>query len=368
MKYRILFDLKQEYYFNCFISILKAMENDPRFEIAFYVGKNEERRWGIIPVYHKRRIEENLRQGGYTVAGSPGGFDAVVAGDALRHPHRYGSAAMFVSDHGPGIKTLRIRNIVRQRGWRYTVFVEGEYWMDTIRRFGHERDAEWIVIGAPKLDTLFWDGYYSREKILTDLGLDPSKRTVLFAPSYRPSCIPFLKTSVARIAERYNLIIKLHPYSWGGKYASARQSRIYSDLARRQPEIALIPKEDYDFHPYMFASDTVISDTSSALAICLALSRVGIVCDFPYPRMTHSDGTPIVAQDPGEYLGGIFVHLKDVPGLMGAVEDALNPSAEHMERLMSYRDYYFTGLDGKAGERAKQVILERIESQVRQNA
>jgi CDP-glycerol glycerophosphotransferase (TagB/SpsB family) len=232
--------------------------------------------------------------------------------------------------------------------------------MDVIKRFGQEHCADWVPIGVPKLDPLFWDGYYNRDKVLAGLGLDPSMKTVLFAPSYRPSCIPFLGSSVAVVADKYNLIIKLHPYSWGGKYAPASQSTTYVNLVRKHPKIALVPKEDYDFHPYMFASDTVISDTSSALAICLALGRVGIIADFPYPRMRHSDGWPIVAEEPGEYLKGVFVHVSDKLRLMDAVEEALNPSRQHLERLTQYRQYYFTGLDGRAGERAKKAIEERI--------
>lgn len=360
MKKRILFDLKKEYYFNSFISILKAFEGDDRFEIAFYVGKDDERKWGIFPVYNRRRIEEWLRSKSYEVVDSPYGFDAVIAADALRNPEKYGGTKRFVSDHGPGTKTLRIRNIVRQKDFRYTVFVEGQYWMDIINKFGFTDDAEWVMSGVPKLDTLFWGGYYNKKEILESLNLDPAKKTVLFAPSYRPSCIPFFKTSISGIAKKHNLIIKLHPYSWGGKYAPKSQSKMYQRMKVKYPGIALVPKEDYDIHPYMYASDTVISDTSSALAICLALGRVGIVADFPYPKMKHSDGMPVVAQEPGEYLKGVFVHIRKVEELMHAVERALYPSADYMKKLQSYRDYYFTGLDGKCGLRAKEHIANTL--------
>ena len=360
MAWKILFDLKQEYYCHCFVSILKAMGGDSRFETAFFVGANEERRWGIFPVSQRWRIEDWLRAQGHRVVDHPSGFDAVVAGDALKEPSRYGKALLFVSDHGPGTKTLRFRNIVRQADRRYTVFVEGQYWMDVIRRFGCADKADWVMTGVPKLDTLFWPGYYDREQILRSLKLDPSRKTVLYAPSYRPSCIPFLKDSVARIADNCNLIIKLHPYSWGGKYAPASQSALYQRLARRRPDIALVPKADFDFHPYMFAADTVISDTSSALAICLALGKVGIVADFPYPRMKHSDGMPIVSEEPHEYLRDVFVHFDRVEGLMDAVEEAVNPSAERMARLQAHRKHYFTGLDGRAGERARDRIAEEL--------
>lgn len=360
MKKRILFDLKKEYYFNSFVSILKAFEGDERFETALYVGKNEERKWGVFPVYHKKRIEAWLKKDGYTVVDSPEGFDAVVAADALRNPERYGSPKLFISDHGLAIKTLRMRNIIRQTNRRYTVFVEGQYWMDIIKRFGYESSADWVVLGLPKLDALFWEKHYNREEILRKLNLDPDKKTVLFAPSYRPSCIQFLKTSIARIADYYNLIIKLHPYSWGGKYAPASQSRIYLKLVKRMKHISLIPKDKFDATPYIFAADTVISDTSSTLPTCLALGRVGIVADFPYPRMKHSDGMPVLAQEPGEYLQGVFVHLRGTSRLMDTVKEALYPSQEQMRKLQAYQDYYFTGLDGKAGERAKNYIVEKI--------
>lgn len=360
MKKRILFDLKKEYYFNSFISILKAFEGDDRFELAFYVGRDDERRWGIFPISNRKRIEKTLWLKSYNIVDSPHGFDAVVAADALRNPERYGEIKRFVSDHGPGTKTLRMRNIVQQKNYRYTVFVEGQYWMDSIKKFGFAEDADWVMSGVPKLDTLFWEGYYNKNDILKSLNLDPAKKTVLFAPSYRPSCIPFLKTSISTIAEKYNLIIKLHPYSWGGKYASKNQSRMYQKMVKKCPGIALITKEDYDIHPYMYVSDTVISDTSSALAICLALGRVGIIVDFPYPRMKHSDGMPVCAEEPGEYLKGIFIHMQSTGQLMEVVDKALYPAEEHVERLQSYREYYFTGLDGKAGERVRDRIISSL--------
>jgi hypothetical protein len=284
----------------------------------------------------------------------------VVGADALKNPEQYGNAKLFVSDHGPGTKTLRIRNIVRQKDFRYTVFVEGTFWMDMIKKFGCEQGAQWEVCGVPKLDTLFWPGYYNREKILLDLKLDPSRKTVLYAPSYRPSCIPFIKDKIADVAKDHNLIIKLHPYSWGGKYAPESQSAMYVKLAKKNPLVKLIPKEDYDVHPYTFASDTVISDTSSMLAICLALGKTGIIADFPYPRMTHSDGMPIVAVEPHDYMRGVFVHMERAEDICDAVKQAVYPTDAHMKKLLEYRDYYFTGLDGKAGERAKDIIASQI--------
>lgn len=338
---------------------MKAFDRDDRFEYEILVGSDDERRFGIIPVSNKRRIEKHLEQQGFTVTRNTRGFDAIVAGDALKQPERYDDVPCFVSDHGPGTKTLRIRNVVEKKR-RYDVFVEGRYWMDTIHRFGFSDAAQWHLCGVPKLDTLFWPGYYNREKLLAALNLDLSKKTVLYAPSYRPSCIDFIGDSIAELLPTYNLIVKLHPYSWGGKYASSSQSKRFVKLAGQHRDMVLIPKSDYDFHPFMHAADTVISDTSSALAISLALGKVGIIGDFPYPRMQHSDGFPIVSEEPSDYLKGIFVHLKDAADLEQAAAAATSPDEQCMARLNEYRRYYFYELDGKAGERAADSICRKL--------
>ncbi len=358
--FKILFDLKKEYYYSSFVSILKAFENDKRFDISFYVGKNDERIFKIFPVYHRRRIEKWINSQGYTTVNNPKGFDAVIAGDALRNPEKYGNALLFHSDHGPGTKVLRTRNLIKQKHKRYTVFLEGQYWMDVIKKLGYEEHENWVLTGVPKLDPLFWGNYYNRENILKKLNLDPDKKTVLFAPSYKPSCIPFIKDYIGNIAESHNLIIKLHPYSWGGKYSSKSQSKIYLKLAKKYPNIALIPKDDIDALPYVYCSDTVISDTSSVLAICLAVGKIGVIADFPYPKHKYKDGTPVLSEEPGEYLKNIFVHFNNIKDLENAVQKALFPSKQHKKKMLEYRDYYFTGLDGKAGERAKDIIVKSL--------
>jgi hypothetical protein len=111
--------------------------------------------------------------------------DAVVAGDALKDPDRYGNPLIFVSDHGPGTKTLRFRNLLRDKTRRYIVFLEGRYWVDVIKRFGFQDAADWLMTGVPKLDPFFRPGYYDRAAILRRLGLSPERATVVFAPSYR---------------------------------------------------------------------------------------------------------------------------------------------------------------------------------------
>ena len=73
------------------------------------------------------------------------------------------------------------------------VFLEGQYWYDYIKSLGWETCADFHITGIPKLDPLFWPGHYNNRALAARLGLAPVKKTVLFAPSYRPSCIEYIK-------------------------------------------------------------------------------------------------------------------------------------------------------------------------------
>ncbi len=353
---KILFDLKKEYYFNSLNPLFEEMARDPEYDLWIRAGKDQHRFLGLFLVSNRSRIQEKLLAGGFQVTDKTTGFDGIVCGDALKKPEKYDRVPVFHLDHGVGIKTLRIRNIVRQKNMRYHVFLEGRYWLDYIKSLGWEDRADFHVTGLPKLDPFFRKGFYDGEKLKKELNLDPSRKTILFAPSYKPSCIGEIGESIIELASDYNLIVKLHPYSWGGKYAPHSQHLIYQKLAEKHQGFYLVPKDDFDVYPYLYVSDTLISDTSSVINEFLALGRHGIIYELPQGRLLHSDGMPVLSLDPTEWLKGAFPHVNSPCQLSEAVHKALNPCVEMKEKLEVYRNYFFTGLDGKASLRVKGVI------------
>lgn len=355
---KVLFDLKKEYYFNSLFPLYQELAKDARYDLWLTIGKDQRRFLGIFLISEKKRIQSNLERQGYQITGDTSGFDVVICGDALKNPERYGDVVRVHLDHGVGIKTLRIRNIVRQKGVHYHVFLEGQYWYDYIASLGWQDKASFYITGIPKLDPFFWPGYYDNSKLAARLQLNPERKTVLFAPSYRPSCIEFIGEKIVELIPKYNLIVKLHPYSWGGKYASHSQHRFYEKLAQRHRGVYLIPKEDYDIYPYLYLADTMISDTSSVLNEFLALGKFGIIYVLPYENLTHSDGMPILSIDPKEWLKDAFPHMYQPADLIPAIESALNPTTEMKRKLTEYRNYFFTGLDGRASQRVKSKIDE----------
>lgn len=361
-RYKILFDLKKEYYFNSLQPLYSLMQKDPQYDLWIRVGKDQHRYLGLFLRSNKSRIENTLQARGFQVTDKTRGFDGVVCGDALKKPQRYDDVPFFHLDHGVGIKTLRIRNIVKQRNTNYHVFLEGQYWLDYIESIGCGSAASFLVTGLPKLDAFFQKGRYNNDELSRKTGLDPEKKTVLFAPSYKPSCIQYIGESIVELIADYNLVIKLHPYSWGGKYAPHSQHRLYQDLAEKHRELFLVPKEEYDVYPYLNLADTIISDTSSVINEFLALGKHGVIYELPYSSLNHSDGMPVLSIDPKLWLKGAFPHISSPEELKDAVANAVNPSEPMKSKLAEYRDYFFFGLDGNASIRVKQEIDRVLQS------
>ena len=353
---KVLFDLKKEYYFNSLYPVYKELKADPDYDIYFNVGKDHKRFLGIFLIKQKNEIEERLSAKGLNFTDEVSGFDVVICGDALKNPERYGDTIRVHLDHGVGIKTLRIRNIYRQKDYHYHVFLEGQYWLDYVKSIGMDDLSTFYVTGIPKLDPFFWDNYYDNQKLIQQTGLNPTKKTVLFAPSYKPSCIDFVKEKITELAEKYNLVIKLHPYSWSGKYAPHSQHRFYEKLASKDKDVCLIAKDNFDIYPYLFLADTIISDTSSVINEFLAIGKHGVIYVLPEKNIIHSDGMPVLSIEPEEWLKGAFTHAHSPNEIMTAVDLALNPTQEMKDKLISYRNYFFTGLDGNAGKRVKEEI------------
>lgn len=359
MKKKILFDLKKEYYLNSLLPLYEVMAEDPDYELWIRSGSDSHRYMGIFPVSNRKRIEKSLRERGFRITGNTKGFHGIICGDALKNPDRYDGAPVFHLDHGVGIKTLRIRNIVRQKHMRYHVFLEGPYWYEYIKSLGYGDRADFYVTGLPKLDPFFRSSWYNGKKLKENLKLDSEKKTVLFAPSYKPSCIDQIGDKILELIPENNLLIKLHPYSWGGKYAPHSQHRTYQRLAEKHSGLFLVPKEEFDVYPYLNIADTLISDTSSVVNEFLALGRHGVIFELPFESMTHSDGMPVLSINPTEWLAGAFPHISTPFELEKAVELALNPTEDMKNKLDEYRNHFFTGLDGKASLRVK-AIIDRI--------
>lgn len=139
------------------------------------------------------------------------------------------------------------------------------------------------LIGMPKADCLV-DGSLRRDDILQSLGVDPSRRTVLYAPTWTPYAS--LNAMGEELVEQlgsagFCVIVKLHDNS---RDADPRNSGGINWVDRLTP---ILRKHDGHLAargtiaPYLAAADVMISDHSSAGFEYLLLDRPLIRIEMP---------------------------------------------------------------------------------------
>jgi hypothetical protein len=354
-KIRLLFKMGFVYHKAAFDPVIELFRQDERYDVYFSLDEERIRRFGINVRYRPLLIAAWERQG-YRFTGEKQGFDIIIVGDTIRNAEEYGNALLCFLNHGTGIKNILYRNLARHPEDRYHIFVEGQYRVDRLRESGLLKRSEVHLVGLPKLDYALQGRYDDKAVLLRRWGLDPQKPTVLFAPTYKPTCLYEVKDAIFEATRDCNLIVKLHHYSWMGRYAPHAQHRIFERRVRHYPHSVLLPATEYNITPYMAAADTLVSEASSTVFDFLALSKCGVIYDLPCARLKHSDGTPLLTEDNGEFLKDAFVHVQSPDQLRRGIERALHPSGALRAAADRERDYYFYQLDGQASRRLKAKI------------
>ena len=356
-KIQLLFKIDYVYHKAAFDPVIEYLMDDDKYDVWFSLDM-EKKRYLIFDLPYRNRIIEEWKKLGYRFTQETEGFDIVITGDTIRNSKDYGKTLLIFLNHGTGIKNILYRNLARVPNDKYQIFVEGHYRVESLMKSPSLGKNEVHLIGLPKLDFYFQGKYNDKEKILRRWGLDPQKKTILFAPTYKPTCLYQLKEDIFEQTKDYNLIIKLHPYSWMGKYAPHRQHRIYERREKKYSHSVLLPFDEYNIVPYYATVDTVISEASSTIFDFLAFEKFGIIFDLPCDKLNHSDGEALLEMDNREFLKGAFIHIDSGKQIKEAIEKSLNPTDKMIEIANQYRERYFFRLDGKATERFVKKVEE----------
>jgi CDP-glycerol glycerophosphotransferase (TagB/SpsB family) len=348
-KIKLLFKIGYVYHKAAFDPIIEYLMNDEKYDIWFSLDM-EKKRYFIFDIPHRSKIIDEWKRLGYRFTEETRGFDIVIAGDTLRNSKDYGKTMLIFLNHGTGIKNILYRNLARVPNDKYQIFVEGKHRVESLMNSPSLRKNEVHLIGLPKLD-FYFQGRFNRAEVLTRWNLNPNKKTILFAPTYKPTCLYEVKDDIFEQTVDYNLIVKLHPYSWMGKYAPHKQHRIYERRVKKYPHAVLLPFNEYNIVPYYAAADVVISEASSTVFDFLALKKFGIIYDLPCDQLKHSDGEALLEIDNREFLKGAFIHIDSGKQINKAIEQSLHPTNEMIEAADKYRKNLFYKLDGKASER-----------------
>jgi hypothetical protein len=212
------------------------------------------------------------------------------------------------------------------------------------------------LIGMPKVDCLL-DGSLRRDDVLREMGLDPARPTVLYAPTWSPES-SLNRMGVALIerllALAVNVVVKLHDrsrdprpqYSGGVDWAC----RLRPLLDRANARLA----EGANVAPCLVAADVMISDHSSAAFEYLLLDRPLVRIELPElirQANIHADYVRLMAEASD--------NVTDGAGAAEAVERGLaEPGLRSATRRAVAADLFYR--PGTASLRCAEALYEVV--------
>lgn len=255
----ILVDARTPVNYTMVAPMHRAMAGDPR--VTFYFTASEEPHrlreiyWEAPDARLIAPAEARRRR-----------FDAYIASDFMWQPLPRGTCRIQVF-HGVGGKYGFDAPDTSMRAWDRIFFVNERRLRNFVKADAIDAGSPAIrLVGYPKVDALV-NGTWTRAAVLDSLGLDPSRPTLLYAPTSSPasSLNAFGPALIERLlATGANVIVKLHDrsrdtrtrYSGGVDWVAALEPILHG----RRGVLAPRP----DISPYLVAADLMITDHSSA--------------------------------------------------------------------------------------------------------
>jgi len=208
----ILFECHRAYYLPSFFPIIEEMKNRGGYEIYASIPLTmpleerdifsdvcKENEISTITAINETTRVEKLKERKFQIiiVGNVGKIEQIADPSTL----------VIMVYHGIGLKQTYYRDITDRIDIRV---VESKERYDILQKQGQKN---LVLTGYLKCDPLVeYDN--SQADILDKLGLDPTKKTVLYAPSFYPSSIEKISPELAQFSNEFNLIIKLHNFSW----------------------------------------------------------------------------------------------------------------------------------------------------------
>lgn len=285
-------------------------------------------------------------------------FDAYVASDFMWATLPRGACRIQMF-HGVGGKYGFDAPTTSMRDWDLLLFVNELRMRNFIASGAIDEDSSAArLVGMPKVDCLV-DGSLNRDDVLSQLGLDPRRPTVLYAPTWSPasSLNAFGEELVRRLIDRpVNVLVKLHDrsrdlrerYSGGRDWIAA-----LSPIVAGHDQARLL--DGHDISPYLVASDVMITDHSSAGFEYLLLNR-------PLIRI-HRPALIEMANIHPDYvrlLGEAAASVDTLDEVLAAVDrDLADPADQSADRNRVAAELFYR--PGTATARAVATLYEAIE-------
>ena len=184
--------------------------------------------------------------------------------------------------HGIGTKV----GCFEEKQNRYDIrFIEGEFRKQKLKELYPNAGNIVVNAGFAKLDTAFNMTNNDKVDFIKKLNLDPSKKTILYAPTFYPSSIEKMSKEFPNDFSNFNIVIKPHFFSFlRKKYA---KQRVLLEKWKQYKNVYVANFSDLDLSPFMATADLMISDESSAMFEFISLNKPLIINRFLKLRLSY---------------------------------------------------------------------------------
>ena len=371
-KIKILFDSFHLYHLPQFDPVIDLLSRDDRFQIfhsTAAVNKKEERELCLNILATKPGTmvySESEEERAKMIKELD--LDFFVCGWSRYELNEYISEKTLAGMiyHGIGVKPSYWRDNHPRLNIR---FVEGIYRMDQLR--SHGVDKELVLTGFTKLDPLFSQNPGFDEKLAQSLGLDPSKKTILFAPTFYPSSLERFGMKLGEYTQNYNVILKPHMWTYFldkfGEYNLVPQRNLAYDLAEKFSHIKLLGPEVYNITPYYKISDILLTEASSTIYEMIALEKPVIVNRFYRLKLSHKIFRyrlfkKRLSKEMNKDITNFCFEMNRAKDLPQVLDTAFNENHKRLNIVREYQNKMLYKLDGKASERVRDTILDHFQN------
>ncbi len=279
--------------------------------------------------------------------------DWVIFGKVFEYLDKVSQIAnTALMEHGIGPKACYYEDSAASFSVR---FVEGPHRLKRLQEL--YPDKTFIDTGYAKLDPIINGSIEALD--LAQLGLDPQKKTLLYAPTFYPSSIQCLGKNFPQQVADYNLVIKPHFFSLvKSRYKAHR--KLFNHW-RQYKNVYLAPIEDANILPYMAVSDLMISDASSTLFEFTALNKPAIWCDFYHLRWTYRGPLKFRFKkrldDDIQLFGKVAARADSPKQLLQHIETHVHQPALLEDARKKYLEPIAGLVDGQVSQRISQYLL-----------
>jgi len=324
----------------------------------------------IVYHYDKYIINPDNKFGNKYISSNPGQSENILA--EMIHPDLWIAEDLNKLNYAPknALWVQAFHSLPIKKHFFYTPVLEydllllpGEYHKSELIKRLNLKEKDWHrlkVVGWPRVDDFFND-VFDRKEIMNSLGLDPGRKTVMYAPTWGWGYgnetffarwfgheVEVFEKLCREVKEReLNFIVKLHSLSFHVN------NKEVIDIANKYG-VVWLTKETSGFladpNPFLWITDILLSDLSGIITEFMVLDRPIIYID-PDEKLDAWNG----ADMPKNFRVG---HVVNTPGeLINAIDDSFS----HPERFSQQRQNLITKLlyrpDGKAIDRAVEEIL-----------